>query len=85
MILQEAQDYTVKEINKNLEIIRKAKNEKYDEFAKEKVKALVDVLDLIDECSSENELADGVKLLYRGKQGALDGLNDLLQVMGHKK
>ena len=77
-------DYVVQEINKNLGIIRSAKSEKYDEFAKEKVKVLVDVLDLIDEVKYDAELAEKVKLVFRGKQGALDGLNDLLQVMGRK-
>ena len=77
-------DYVVQEINKNLGIIRSAKSEKYDEFAKEKVKVLVDVLDLIDEVKDDAELAEKVKLVFRGKQGALDGLNDLLQVMGRK-
>jgi hypothetical protein len=45
---------------------------------------LLDVLDLVDEVKDDAELAEKVKLLFRGRQGALDGLNDLLQVIGRK-
>jgi len=84
MTMPQIADHIVQEINKNLGTIRTAKSEKYDEFAKEKIKVLVDVLDLVDEVKDDAELAEKVKLLFRGRQGALDGLNDLLQVIGRK-
>ncbi len=85
MELEDVSAHIVKEINRNLEIIQTAKSEKYDEWAKEKVKALVDVLDLVDEVKDTGELVTHVQRVFRGAQGTLDGLNDLLQALGAKK
>jgi|GEM_PF-2887361 len=82
MTNQEAGDHIVKEINKNLERIRSAKSETYDAFAKEKIRSLIDVLDLLDEVKTEDELTKRVQQLYKAQAGALDGLRDLLQTMG---
>ena len=84
MNMQEIQLFLEKEINRNLDIIKNAESEKYDQFSKQKIKALVDVLDIMDECVDSTVLAKRIKLLFRGMQGALDGLNDILQVMGEK-
>ena len=82
MTNQETGDYVVKEINKYLGVIRSAKNEAYDGFAKEKIRVLVEVLDVLDEVQTESELQTRVKALYKAHTGALDGLKDLLQAMG---
>jgi len=52
--LKEIGDYLVKEINRNLENIRWSKDEKYDQFAKEKIKILTELLDVLDECEDEH-------------------------------
>lgn len=54
MELKEIGDYLVKEINRNLENIRWSKDEKYDQFAKEKIKILTELLDVLDECEDEH-------------------------------
>ncbi|WP_338865833.1 hypothetical protein [Myxococcus stipitatus] len=82
MTNQETGDYVVKEIGKLLERVRSAKSGTYDAFAKAKVRALVDVLDLLAEVKTEAELVSRVQQLYRARTGALDGLRDLLQAMG---
>jgi len=52
--LKEIGDYLVKGINRNLENIRWSKDEKYDQFAKEKIKILTELLDVLDECEDEH-------------------------------
>jgi hypothetical protein len=83
MNLPQINDYVVKEIERNLHILQSSKSEKYDKFSKEKIKVLLETLDILDEVSDEAAFVNEVKLLFRGRQGALDGLNDLLQAMGH--
>lgn len=79
MALKEIGDYIVKEINRNLEIIRWSEDEKYDQFAKEKVKLLVELLDVIDECEDERTFTAQVKFHQKGVQGAMTGIEDLLK------
>ncbi len=84
MTLQETGDHVVKEINKYVGLIRTAKSEQYDGFAKEKIRVLVEVLDLLDEVKDEAELATQIQQLYKSHTGALDGLRDLMQTLNIK-
>jgi len=84
MTIDDVRAEVVKEIERNVAIIQKAKSEKYDKWAKEKVKVLVDVLDRLDECKTLEEVGQHLQLMLRGAQGAVDGINDLLQIIGQK-
>ncbi len=82
MTLKDIGDYLVNEINRNLEIIRWSPDEKYDQFAKEKIKMLTDLLDVIDECEDMNSFIRQVKFAQKGIQGAMSGIDDLLSEIG---
>ena len=79
MALDQIGDYIVKEINRNLEIIRWSRDEKYDQFAKEKIKTLVDLLDVLDEVENERAFIAQVKFFQKGVQGSMTGIEDLLK------
>jgi len=82
MAMEEIGDYIVKEINRSLEIIRWSKDEKYDQFAKEKIKLLVDLLDTLDECEDERAFIARIKFMQKGVQGAMTGIEDLFKEIG---
>ena len=82
MAMEEIGDYIVKEINRSLEIIRLSKDEKYDQFAKEKIKLLVDLLDTLDECEDERAFIARIKFMQKGVQGAMTGIEDLFKEIG---
>ena len=81
MAMEEIGDYIVKEINRSLEIIRWS-DEKYDQFAKEKIKLLVDLLDTLDECEDERAFIARIKFMQKGVQGAMTGIEDLFKEIG---
>ena len=82
MTLDQIGDYIIKEINRNLEIIRWSPDEKYDQFAKEKVKTLVDLLDVLDEVEDERAFLAKVEFFQKGVQGSMTGIEDLLKEIG---
>lgn len=83
MTLSETAAYLRKEIDKYLRVIEIGKSEKTDAFAKEKLHAFIEVMDLLDECPDDAVLAERVREMYNAKQGATDGLRDLLKALGH--
>jgi hypothetical protein len=77
-VLKKLGDFIISEINRNLDIIRQSENENYDKFAVGKVKALVDLLDMLDECKSEGEFKSRVKLMSKKHLGATTVLDEIV-------
>jgi hypothetical protein len=76
--LKELGDFIIAEINRNLDIIRQSDIESFDKFAVGKVKALVGLLDILDECQSEGEFKSRIKLMRNSHLGASAVLEEII-------
>lgn len=71
------------EIEKFLPLLGNSK-EKADKYMKQKLFALIDALEMLNEASNPDEYGRKVREMYQARKGSADSLHGILKVMNIK-
>lgn len=79
---KEISDFIVAEINRNLEAIRYTDVESYDKFAAGRIKVLVDLLGILNQCKTPADIRTRISMMQKGNMGASSILEEIETKLG---